>query len=159
MLQGFSHYENYALILNTVPYADLHQALATTLIQPVEPVSHLVKAGVHGTGTLPPFANAGGGNGLPVSINGAPLPGVAATGVVANWGAATRVLYTGVLVSLSGNNMDMVRGIMHDNKDVAVSFETKAAGGQSYFRASQRFALRLKRRDAVVLFLFVDTVG
>jgi len=160
VLQSFSHYENYALVLSSVPYADLHQALVTTLIQPVEPISHLVKAGVHGTGTLPPFAApAGGGNGLPVTINGVALPGAAATGLVANWGAATQVLYTALLVSLSGNNMDIVRGLMADNMHASVSFETKAAGGQSYFRASQRFALRLKRRDAVILFLFVDTLN
>lgn len=160
VLQGFSHYEHYALVLNTGPYADLHQALPTTLIQPVEPISHLVKAGIHGTGTLPPFAApAGGGNGLPVSINGVRLPGAAATGLVANWGAATQVLYTGLLLALNGNNMDIVRGRMDDNMDAAVNFETKAAGGQHYFRAVQRFALRFKRRDAVILFLFVDTTA
>jgi hypothetical protein len=155
VLQGFSHYEHYALVLNTLPYADLHEALPTTLIQPVIPIAELVKAGVHGTGTMPPLAApAGGGNGLPVSLNGVKLPAAG----LSNWGAATQVLYTGLLLSLSGNNMDIVRGRMLDTMDAVVNFETKAAGGQHYFRAVQRFALRLKRRDAVILFLFVDTV-
>src|SRR5262245_13834371 len=55
ILQSLGHYEHYAGVFHTEPYADLHQALPTTLITPVEPVSHILKAGVYGTGTLPPF--------------------------------------------------------------------------------------------------------
>jgi uncharacterized linocin/CFP29 family protein len=147
VLQGLGHYENYALILNTVPYADLHQALPTTLIEPVEPISHLVRAGIHGTGTLPPFTTIPGApTGLPVTINGAAI----------NFPPANRVLYTGVLLSLSGNTMDLVRGRMDENLDVSVTFNQKDASEQYRFRVVERFCLRLKDPTAVALLLFMD---
>ena len=67
ILQGNGYYDSYALVLNTVPFADLHQALSNTLIEPVEPISHLVSAGIFGTGALPPFN--------PVTAAGEQLPG------------------------------------------------------------------------------------
>jgi uncharacterized linocin/CFP29 family protein len=155
ILQGFGHYEHYALVLHTIPYADLHQSLANTLIQTVEPVSHLVKAGIYGTGTLPPFDGMNAG--LPTQFldaNSNPL----AFNAVPNWawGAANRVLYTGVLISLSGNTMDLVRGQMDDNLDVSVTFNQRDANEQYRFRVVERFCLRLKDPTAVVLLLFVD---
>jgi hypothetical protein len=152
ILQGLGHYEHYALVLHTVPYADLHQALPTTLIEPVEPVSHLVKAGIHGTGTLPPFSNPGraGSPGLPTTIGGGAISTIDGAG-------NGNVLYTGVLVSLSGNTMDHVRGCMDDNLDVSVTFNQKDANEQYRFRVVQRFCLRLKDPTAVVLLLFMDT--
>jgi hypothetical protein len=173
-LQALGHYEHYALALHTVPYADLHEALKTTLIEPVEPISHLIKAGVHGTGTLPPFIpyppNGGPSiaaalaAGLPTSINnGGPLatPGTPNTspiiGFLNQGGGIPNILYTGVLVSLSGNTMDIVRGHMEDNKDVIVTFNQKDANEQYRFRTVQRFALRLKDTTAVVLLLFMDS--
>jgi hypothetical protein len=156
-LQALGHYEHYALVLHTIPYADLHQALATTLIEPVEPISHLIKAGIHGTGTLPPFTAAGAG--LPVSIGPTPTPisnlFPATTGSPPN--GVPNVLYTGVLVSLSGNTMDHVRGRMDENLDVAVNFNQKDANEAYRFRVAERFALRLKDPSAVILLLFMDS--
>lgn len=141
VLQGLGHYEHYALTLQTVPYADLHQALPTTLIEPVEPISHLIKAGVHGTGTLPPFTPAG--KGLPVAIQ---------DGTVING----NVLFTGVVASLSGNTMDHVRGKMDEHLDAVVTFNQKDVNENYRFRVVERFALRLKDPSAVVLLLFLD---
>jgi uncharacterized linocin/CFP29 family protein len=154
-LQGLGHYEHYALALHTIPYADLHEALPTTLIEPVEPVSHLIKAGIYGSGTFPPFDGANAG--LPTQIfdaNGNPQALGNAT--VTNWNPATRVLYTGVLVSLSGNTMDHVRGKMEDNLDVIATFNQKDQNEQYRFRVVERFCLRLKDPSAVILLLFVD---
>jgi hypothetical protein len=160
LLQGLGHYEHYALALHTVPYADLHQALATTLIEPIEPVSHLIKAGIYGTGTLPPFtpSSTDSLSGVPTTINGKsldfPPPGSAAATPSAN------VLYTGVLVSLSGNTVDHVRGRMEEAtevKDVVVTFNQKDQNEQYRFRVVQRFALRLKDPSAVILLLFMDS--
>jgi len=160
VLQGLGHYEHYALALNTIPYADIHQALKTTLIEPVEPVSHLIKAGIHGTGTLPPFTPVTPvgpqplSTGLPTQINGNAInfpPLSTPDGPTAN------VLYTGVLVSLSGNTMDHVRGRMEDHLDVIVTFNQKDANEQYRFRVVQRFALRLKDPTAVIVLLFLDS--
>jgi uncharacterized linocin/CFP29 family protein len=139
ILQGNGHYEHYALVLHTYPYADLHSALPNTLIEPVEPISHLVKAGVYGTGCLPPFNPAGAG--LPVTDTaGAAIAGV---------------LYTGVLMCLTGNTMDLVRGRMENNLDAVVAFNQKDVGEQYRFRTSERFAFRLKNTTAFVLLLFM----
>jgi hypothetical protein len=162
VLQGLGHYEHYALALHTIPYADLHQALTTTLIEPVEPVSHLIRAGIYGTGTLPPFTPVtlpGGpqplSTGLPTQIQGNPInfPPLGSPGGT----PSANVLYTGVLVCLSGNTVDLVRGHMEDHKDVIVTFNQKDANEQYRFRTVQRFALRLKDPTAVVLLLFMDS--
>jgi len=173
VLQGLGHYENYALALHTYPYADLHQALPTTLIEPVEPVSHLVKAGIFGTGTLPPFTavTAAGqqlpGTGLPTLImppatspSGTPFETLGSaniTGFLNAQGGTPNVLYTGVLVSLSGNTMDLVRGVMEDLLDVLVTFNQKDQNEKYRFRVVQRLALRLKDPSAVILLLFLDS--
>jgi uncharacterized linocin/CFP29 family protein len=148
-LQALGHYEHYALVLNTFPYADLHTALKTTLITPVEPIVHIVKAGVYGTATLPPFDGAKAG--LPIPAN---LP----KGV--NLGKAN-ILYTGVLVSLAGNTMDHVRGLLDTDGggkelDVATTFNQKDVNENYRFRVLERFALRLKDPSAVILMLFLD---
>jgi uncharacterized linocin/CFP29 family protein len=161
VLQRLGHYEHYALTLSTIPYADLHSALPTTLIEPVEPVSHLIKAGIYGTGTLPPFTTGPGQppgqpTGLPTHIldaQGHPQPLTTIPGI----SEGQSVLYTGVLVSLSGNTMDHVRGRMEDHLDVIVTFNQKDENEQYRFRVVQRFALRLKDPTAVILLLFLDT--
>jgi hypothetical protein len=172
-LQANGHYENYALVLHTFPYADLHQALPTTLIEPVEPVSHLVKAGIYGTGTMPPFtpviADTPGTpqpvpSGLPTaivtSLPGAPLQTTPVAGNTQIIGQPidqrANVLYTGVLVSLSGNTMDQVRGLMDDSLDALVTFNQKDQNEKYRFRVVQRHCLRLKDPSAVILFLFLD---
>ena len=146
-LQGLGHYEHYALVLNTVPYADLHTALKTTLITPIEPISHIVKAGIYGTATLPPFDGRTAG-----------LPKTLPQGVSLN---GTKILYTGVLVSLAGNTMDLVRGRMDTDSggkdlDVATIFNQKDQNENYRFRVAERFALRLKDPTAVILLLFLD---
>jgi uncharacterized linocin/CFP29 family protein len=155
-LQGLGHYEHYALALHTIPYADLHEALPTTLIEPVEPISHLIKAGIYGSGTFPPFDGATAG--IPTQIfdaNGVAQP-LSDASLNNTWGKATKVLYTGVLVSLSGNTMDHVRGKMEDHLDVIVTFNQKDQNEQYRFRVVERFCLRLKDPSAVILLLFVD---
>jgi len=139
VLQGLGHYEHYALVLQTYPYADLHSALPTTLVTPVEPIRHLVKAGVFGTGALPPFDGAKAG-----------LPGKGPDGKVLKG-----VAYTGVLACISPKNMDLVRGRMENNLDAVVSFSQKDVGEQYRFRTSQRFAFRLKDFTSFVLLVFV----
>ena len=185
ILQGLGYNDNYALVLHTVPYADLHQALQNTLIQPVEPISHLVTAGIFGTGNLPPFPGAS--SGLPTHILNPPVAAGGAFGLVgtpivstssttgtpiapistlpgypstpgAKGAPATpaNVLFTGFLVSLSGNSMDVVRGLMDDGLDVCLTFNQKSANENYIFNESQRLTLRLKDLNAVIGLLFLD---
>jgi hypothetical protein len=173
VLQGFAHYEGYAAVLHTVPYADLFQALPTTLIEPVEPVRSLIQSGVYGTGALPPFVPIipgapgstptpnitvpGSSPGLPASggpLPFAPNPSLFKAPVKPPKQAA--VLYTGVIVSLTGNTMDLVRGQMDDGLDVSVTFNQKDATEQYRFRAAQRHALRVKDSTAIILLVFLD---
>jgi hypothetical protein len=63
-LQGREHYGPYAVILETVPYADSHAPLAVTLEQPAERLATAAAAGFYGTGTLPPLS------GLLISLGG-----------------------------------------------------------------------------------------
>jgi uncharacterized linocin/CFP29 family protein len=73
---------SYALILNAVVYADLYASVGVgSLITTAERVEPLVKAGLFGTGTVPPN---------PSSPPGGP--------------------YCGVLVSIGGDTMDLVVG-------------------------------------------------
>jgi len=165
LLQGLGHYENYALTLSTYAYAELHQALPTTLIEPVEPVSHLIKAGIYGTGTLPPFTpiTAPGpqppASGLPSFIQTSQpgQPFAAAPLSAAPLNLTGNVLYTGVLVSLSGNTMDHVRGRLDDSLDAMVTCNQKDQNEQYRFRVKERFCLRLKDPTAVILLLFLDS--
>ncbi len=204
ILQSLGHYEGYSATFNTVPYADLFQALPTTLIEPVMPASSLMKSGIFGTGVLPPFVPLTLGSpgtaptailpqgatpstitvgstkitlqpqtGLPsvtpvsggtnyVTTQGSaqlPLPFAPALfpeGGPAGPAAGATVLYTGVVVGLTGNTMDLVRGQMDDGLDVSVTFNQKDQNEQYRFRAVQRLALRLKDPTAVVLLLFLD---
>jgi hypothetical protein len=145
-LQAAGLYGHYAAVFHTVPYADLHEALATTLIEPVEPIGHLVKAGVYGTSAMPPFKIPAQGQptgGLPTAIaDGTPLLG--------------KVLYTGLLICLDGNTADLVRGRMDNNLDNQFCPTQTDDSGDTRFRTSQRFCLRLKDTTAVIVFLFLD---
>ena len=185
-LQGLGHYENYALVLHTVPYADIYQALSGTLIEPAEPISHLVKAGIYGTGALPPFVPVTPGSTPGSILVPSGLPTGLPTGIITPATSTTpagttllssmvqfdssplllpagstpgpaAVLYTGVLVSLSGNTMDLVRGVMEDSLDVSVIFNQKDQNEQYRFRVAQCFALRLKDPTVVILLLFLDS--
>jgi len=130
ILQGNGQYGPYALVLQTNPFADANSPLPTTLITPAEPIRHLMNAGFYGTGTLPSARD----------------PGVPAL--------PANILYTGFVVSLGGNTMDLVRGKMTANEDVIVRFEQKDVSGNYRFRVMQRFALRLKDITAVVQLQF-----
>jgi hypothetical protein len=68
----------------------------------------------------------------------------------------TQVLYTGFLVSLSGNSMDVVRGLMDDGMDVCLTFNQKSANEFYVFNEAQRLTLRLKDQNAVVALFFLD---
>jgi uncharacterized linocin/CFP29 family protein len=81
-LQSLGHYGPYALVLETIPYADTYAPLPATLTLTADRIKPLVTAVFYGTGTLPP--------------NPPPAP-------VAP--------YYGVLVSLGGNTMDLVTGL------------------------------------------------
>jgi uncharacterized linocin/CFP29 family protein len=80
-LQAVGHYGPYALVLETIPYADTFAPLPATLTLTADRIKPLMTAGFFGTGTLPP--------------NPPPAP-------VAP--------YFGVMVSLGGNTMDLVSG-------------------------------------------------
>lgn len=80
-LQAAGHYGPYALVLETIPYADTFAPLPATLTLTADRIKPLVTAGYFGSGTLPP--------------NPPPAP-------VAP--------YYGVLVSTGGNTMDLVVG-------------------------------------------------
>jgi hypothetical protein len=67
------------------------------------------------------------------------------------------VLYTGFLVSLSGNSMDVVRGLMDDGLDVCLTFNQKSANENYIFNESQRLTLRLKDLNAVIGLFFLDS--
>jgi len=81
-LQAQGHYGPYALVLETIPYADTYAPLPATLTLTADRIKPLMPAGFFGTGTLPP--------------NPPPAP-------VAP--------YFGVVVSLGGNTMDLVTGL------------------------------------------------
>jgi uncharacterized linocin/CFP29 family protein len=63
-LQEHGHYGPYALVFPTVPYADSHAPLKTTLIMPADRILPLVDERFYGTGTLPAF------NGVLLSLGG-----------------------------------------------------------------------------------------
>jgi len=126
-LQANGQWGPYALVLHTVPFADINAPLPTTLITPAQPIRQLMNAGVYGCGALPP---------PPAAAVVAPM------------------LYTGLVVSLGGNTMDLVRGKMNGEDDVIVRFEQKDVDGNYRFTISERFTVRLKDPTAVILLEF-----
>jgi uncharacterized linocin/CFP29 family protein len=110
-LQARGHYGPYALILQTIPYADTYAPLPETLIMPADRIKSLVTEQFYGTGTLPP--------------------------------------YTGLLLSLGGNTMDLAIGL-----DSITAFLQEDTEGLAQFRVYERFTLRLKDRTAIVKFEF-----
>jgi len=145
-LQAAGQCGPYALVLETVPWADTNSPLKTTLILPSTPIKELVTAGFHVTGTLPPWnlqsATTGAKNGLPSTPPNLP--------------SGANVLYTGVLLSLGGHPVDVVRCHLHKNHDALVTYEQTDQNGNLHFRIRQRFALRLKDITAMVPLLFID---
>jgi hypothetical protein len=215
ILESLGEYGPFALVLHTVPFADAHSPLPTTLITPAEPIRHLMNAGFYGSGSLPPFVTTAGAQGgglnnglgtgtlstISVTAGGtgyttaptvtidAPPPGgtqMTATATVAGGGVTgitvtqagvgytsipnvtlggpgtgatavvPQILYTGILLSLGGNTMDLVRGKMSEHEDVIVRFEQKDVDGNYRFRVVERFALRLKDINAVIQLQFLS---
>jgi hypothetical protein len=102
------------------------------------------------SGTTPVTATFAGGSGSGAAANGfivQPAPSGSR--------APSSVVYTGLVVSLGGNTMDLVRGRMSDHEDVIVRFEQKDVDGNYRFRVVERFALRLKDITAVVQLQFM----
>jgi uncharacterized linocin/CFP29 family protein len=139
VLQSYGQYGPYALVLQTTPYADAHSPLPNTLILPATPIKELITAGFFGAGTLPPWTVGGASSG------GLPAP------------QKNPLLFTGILVSIGGNTMDLVRGRLHHDHDAVVTFEQKDINGNSRLRVVERFALRLKDPTAVVRLEFLTT--
>jgi hypothetical protein len=217
ILEGLGEYGPFVLVLNSVPFADAHSPLPTTLITPAEPIRALMNAGFYGTGSLPPFttnANTPGGGlngglgsatsvttikvtnggtgytsaptvtiaappaggtqatatatfsggavtGITVTVNGSGYTSVPAVTISGGGGTGAtavvpQILYTGVLLSIGGNTMDLVRGKMSEHEDVIVRFEQKDVNGNYRFRVVERFALRLKDINSVVQMLFLS---
>ncbi len=125
-LQAQGHYGPYALVLETIPYADTYAPLPATLTLTADRIKPLVTAGFFGTGTLPP-------NPPPAPV---PPPAQVAP-------------YFGVLVSLGGNTMDLVTGV-----EPLVAFMQEDTNGNFRFRVLQRFALRVKDPTGIVILQF-----
>jgi uncharacterized linocin/CFP29 family protein len=117
ILQQNGHYGPYALVLHTIPYADAY-APVIGLVITADRIKPLVDAGFYGTGTL--AANPGGS-------------------------PPNEPQYTGVLVSLGGNTMDLVVG-----HHATTAFMQEDPDGNFRFRILERFALRLKDSTAVI---------
>jgi uncharacterized linocin/CFP29 family protein len=150
-LQANGQYGPYALVLQTVPYADAFTPLPGTMILPAAPIKELVTAGFFGTGTLPPWTLPTGTAPAPLGL---PPPPPLPTGSTTTQGP---VLYTGLLVSIGGNTMDIVRARLHHEHDAVVVFEQKDLDGNYRFRIVERFALRLKDPTAVALLEFMTS--
>jgi uncharacterized linocin/CFP29 family protein len=119
VLQGKGHYGPYGLTLQTVPFADTHAPLQGTLIMPADRIRPLATAGFYGSGTL-----------------------AAATTDV-------EPQFTGSMVSVGGNTVDLVVGT-----DATTAFSYQDEDGNYRFRVLERLALRLKDISAVVRFEF-----
>jgi uncharacterized linocin/CFP29 family protein len=117
----------YALILNTVPYSDLLAPVgASSLVVTADRVTPLVKAGLYGTGALPPYR--------PVT----PTPP-----------APLAPPYFGVLVSVGGQTMDLVTGLQAQTE-----FVQRDVNENWRFRVVERFALRVTDPSAIVPLVF-----
>jgi uncharacterized linocin/CFP29 family protein len=110
-----AHYGPYALVLHYVPYADTLAPLPTTLIMPADRIKSLV--------TCSKTKEA----------------------EVEFYDTGTLPPYSGLLVSLGGNTMDLVVGV-----DATTKFLTEDEEGRYRFRVFERFALRLKDPSAVM---------
>ena|SRR3984885_14177669 len=119
----------YALILNTVPYADLFAAVGSgSLVMTADRVEPLVKAGLFGTGTLPPNVVLPPGP-RPISPPGPP--------------------YYGVLVSIGGGTMDLAVGL-----HATTVFMQQDINELWRFRVLVRFALRVLDTTAIQVLEF-----
>jgi len=146
-LQAQTHYGPYALVLHTVPFADTYTPLASTLITPAAPIKGLVTAGYFGSGTLLSSSSGAVTGARTVLLLPSPSDG-----------SGGSVLYTGVLVSIDANLVDLVRGHLHPEHDAVITFVQRDVRGNYLFRVAQRFALRLKDPSAVTSLEFADDI-
>jgi uncharacterized linocin/CFP29 family protein len=127
--QAAGHSGPYALVLQTTPYADTYAPLGAMPALTADRIKPLAAAGFFGTGTLPP-------NPLPPAPRPAlPVP--------------PGPPFFGVLVSVGGNTVDLVRGL-----DPMVVFIGENPNGRFRFRVAERFALRVKDTTAIIVFRF-----
>jgi uncharacterized linocin/CFP29 family protein len=125
-LQGAGHYGPYALVLETIPYADTFAPLPATLTLTADRIKPLMTAGFFGTGTIPP--------------NPPPPPALPPVG---------HPPFYGVMVSVGGNTMDLVFGL-----EALAAFMQEDTNGNFRFRVLERFALRVKDPTAIVILRF-----
>jgi hypothetical protein len=110
----------YACVLYTNAYADTYAPLPTTLIVTADRIKPLMDAGFYGSGSM--------------------ASNFADTATPANTAS-----YSGLVVSLGGNSMDLVVG-----HPASVCFTQENPDGSFLFRILQRFALRLKDTSSVI---------
>jgi len=160
VLNAYGHTGEYALILHTIPYADLFAPVGTeSLAITADRVAPLVKAGIHSTGTLPSKAPSITPSPIvtpptyPVNFSTATTtpPAAVPTPVKIVAGNTTNTPnYYGLLVSLGGDTMDLVVG-----HHTIVTFMQQDPDDNWRFRVLERFAFRLKDPTAVVVLGFL----
>ncbi len=114
----------YACVLFTNAYADSYAPLPTTLIITADRIKPLMDAGYYGSGSM-----AAGFPDATLSTSTGPV----------------NASYSGLVVSLGGNSMDLVIG-----HPATVAFTQENPDGSFLFRILQRFALRLKDTSSVI---------
>jgi uncharacterized linocin/CFP29 family protein len=125
----------YALILNTLPYADLFAPVGIgSLVITADRVAPLVKAGLFGTGTIP----------QDVSVQTSPPTSPP--------GALSGLPSYGVMVSLGGDTMDLVTGL-----HATTVFMQQDTNQMWRFRVLERFALRVMDPSAIQVFEFLPS--
>lgn len=127
-LQSVGHYGPYALVLETIPYADTYAPLSDLTVT-ADRIKPLMTAGFFGSGTLPPNPSA------PNPQNPPP---------------ALQPPFYGLMVSLGGNTMDVVIGL-----EPMAAFMQEDVNGNFRFRVLERFALRVKDPTAIVILQFM----
>ena len=136
VLTAQGHPGPYALILNTTPFADLYAAVGLgSLVITADRVEPLVKAGLFGTGTIPPNAS------LPSSPPSSPP----ASPPTSPPGAQS----FGVFVSVGGDTMDLVCGL-----HATTVFMQQDLNQLWRFRVLERFALRVVDPTAIQVLEF-----
>ncbi len=149
----------FALILHTVPFGDLFAPVGPeSLAITADRIFPLFKAGVHSTGSLlsnpPPDGTwgqsaaawdaytaqwnaytAGGSKGTAPAAPATPFP----TGA-----------YTGAIVSVGGNSVEMVVGL-----HARTRWQQKDANGNHRFRVLHRFTLKVSDPGAIVPLVFM----
>jgi uncharacterized linocin/CFP29 family protein len=149
-LQHGGDYGPYALVLQTVPYADTFAPLANTLIMPADRIKPLVTAGFHGTGTLP--ASTGvlvslGGNTMDLVVGVAPTTAVMQEDSKGMWRLrvferfALRLKKESAVIRLEflpATAEDELLDLSAEDIEAGKAVESAAAGRRTSSRSSQR---------------------